>query len=105
MEVNENTSDGYHTFKELYEHRRVLTVALFNLDAKHCWKSRLHSDGTMFDDYFIVGIETAKGHATYHYHNDYWGEFNVKELNIAPPWDGHTSIEAIERIDEHFKGK
>jgi hypothetical protein len=29
-EVTENTSDGYHTFKELYEFRKAYNVALFN---------------------------------------------------------------------------
>jgi len=26
--IDENTSDGYHTFKELYEHRMALTSTL-----------------------------------------------------------------------------
>ena len=32
--VDENTSDGYHTFKELYEFRKVYNAVLFNEWAK-----------------------------------------------------------------------
>ncbi len=28
--ITENTSDGYHTFKELYEFRKAYNVVLFN---------------------------------------------------------------------------
>ncbi len=64
-------SDGYHTFKELYEHRVTLFIALANT---HCdllkelydkmeisspwffpfWKAKKHEDGTMYDGWFIA---------------------------------------------------
>ena len=48
-------------------------------------------DGTMFDeDSFIVGIETQEGQYTYHYHLKYWDMYDVKELEYAPEYDGHT---------------
>jgi hypothetical protein len=48
---------------------------------------------------FIVGIETPKGTATYHYDiNPYWDMFDIKEIPNAPKWDGHTPDDAIERI-------
>lgn len=101
--ITQDTSDGYHTFKELYEHRRILTKSLFNIDNAKCFKSWLHDDGTMFDNYFIVGIDTAYGSATYHYHKDYWDDFICKEIAQAPKWDGHTSDDAINRINKHFE--
>jgi hypothetical protein len=53
----------------------------------------------MYDGMFIVGIDTPKGQATYHYDIDpYWDMFDVKELDKAPEWDGHTPDQAIERI-------
>ena len=100
--VTQDTSDGYHTFRELYEHRRMLTKNLFNLDYKNCFKSKLHNDGKMFENYFIVGIRTAKGCATYHYHIRHWDDFKGVALERAPEWDGHTSGDAINRIDFHF---
>lgn len=82
-------SDGYHTFDELYYHRMVLFSIICNSHKEYAWKSWKHSDGTMYDDYFIVGITTEEGDYTYHYHKDNWNIFNVKELNNAPKWDGH----------------
>ena len=32
--IDENTSDGYHTFKELYEFRKAYNVALFKMYQK-----------------------------------------------------------------------
>jgi hypothetical protein len=53
----------------------------------------------MFEGMFIVGIETPEGQATYHYNIEpYWDMFKVKELDIAPGWDGHSADEAINRI-------
>lgn len=92
-------SDGYHTFNELYHHRAILFSAICNIVSECAWKSKLHSDGTMYDGMFIVGINTPKGQATYHYDIDpYWDMFDVEELPRAPQWDGHTPAQAIERI-------
>lgn len=92
-------TDGYHTFNELYHHRAVLTAALFHNYKDICWKSMKHSDGTMYDGMFIVGINTPEGQATYHYDLEpYWFLFDVKELPKAPEYDGHTPNDAINRI-------
>ena len=97
--VTGETSDGYHTFNELYHHRAVLFSVICNDRPNVSWKSKLHHDGTMFDGMFIVGIQTHEGQATYHYDIDpYWDMFRVPELPQAPEWDGHTSEQAIERI-------
>lgn len=97
--VTGDTSDGYHTFSELYHHRAVLFSVIVRDHADLAWKSKFHHDGTMYDGMFIVGIDTPSGQATYHYDLDpYWEMFECKELDRAPEWDGHTPDEAIERI-------
>jgi hypothetical protein len=90
-------SDGYHTFNELYHHRAVLFSVICNQNKDKAWKSKLHADGTMFDGYFIVGIDTPKGTYTYHYQMKYWDLFDVKELERAPEWDGHKP-EDVDRL-------
>lgn len=98
-EINGDTSDGYHTFNELYHHRAVLFSVIVRDHRELAWKARKHHDGTMYDGMFIVGIETPKGQATYHYDIDpYWRMFDCEEREFAPEWDGHTSDEAIARI-------
>lgn len=46
-----NVSDGYHTFNELYEFRKVYNAVLFNewarLGKYEVHKSRKHHDGTL----------------------------------------------------------
>lgn len=94
-----NLSDGYHTFNELYHHRAILFSVICNSMPDKAWKSKLHDTGDMFDNMFIVGIETPNGQATYHYDIEpYWDMFKVKELEKAPKWDGHTPVDAINRI-------
>lgn len=83
-------SDGYHTFNELYYHRMILFAVICNTFPEKAWKSWKHSDGTMYDDYFIVGVTIeGVGDYSYHYHKDNWEFFKVKELPAAPEWDGH----------------
>jgi len=92
-------SDGYHTFNELYHHRAILFSVICNANLAIAWKTKKHHDGTMFTDMFIVGINTPEGQATYHYYLDpYWQFFHVPELDQAPEWDGHTPVQAIERL-------
>lgn len=82
-------SDGYHTFDELYYHRMVLFSIICNQNKEKAWKSKLHHDGSMYENYFIVGIDTKNGQYSYHYHMENWDHFNIKELEFAPEWDGH----------------
>lgn len=97
--ITGDTSDGYHTFNELYDHRARLFSVVVRDHREIAWKSRLHHDDTMYDGMFIVGVETPQGQATYHYDIDpYWDIFDCKELVRAPEWDGHTPEQAISRI-------
>ena len=89
LECTGSISDGYHRFDELYFHRMILFSVICNTYKEKAWKSKLHDDGTMYDNYFIVGIATPEGDYTYHYHMENWGYFNVKEIEKAPKWDGH----------------
>lgn len=116
------TSDGYHTFAELYEHRTGLLAALCNVAAgvmmtegiepEHMgcliFKSWHHHDGEMYDGMFIVGINCnqrlgpwAKW-ATWHCEGKWWDRFNIPELDKAPEWDGHTPEEALDRLVRCF---
>ena len=84
------TSDGYHTFNELYEHRTALFATLCNIRSDISWKSMKHDDGTMYDGMFITGIETPDGQYTYHCEMKYWYMFAMtKEIEKAPAYDGH----------------
>lgn len=97
--ITGETSDGHHTFNELYHHRAVLFSVIVANYPERAWKSKKHHDGTMYDGMFIVGIETPDGQATYHYDIDpYWDMFECRVLDKAPEWDGHTPAQAIERI-------
>ena len=85
-----DVSDGYHTFNELYHHRAVLFSVICNSNKDIAWKSKSHSDGTMYANMFIVGIDTPQGQYTYHYDvMPYWNMFDVKTLDFAPEYDGH----------------
>lgn len=98
--INGDTSDGYHTFNDLYHHRAILFSVIVSQFRNLAWKSKLHNDGTMYDGMFLVGIDTPAGQATYHFDVDpYWDKFDCQELERAPEWDGHTPDDAIERIE------
>ena len=97
-------SDGYHTFGELYEFRKVYNAALFNLlsDRNDCSvvKSYKHHDGELCfgGGWFIVSATLPKGQVSNHYENKDWDLFRCEVVETAPVWDGHTSADVIERL-------
>ena len=94
-------SDGHHTFGELYRHRIALFCALCNLLPELSFKSKKHYDeenDPMFNDSFIVGINTPKGIATYHIKLKYWEMFVIPELERAPKYDSYSSDDVVDRI-------
>lgn len=106
-EETEHISDGYHTFGELYDHRRALTAVLAASAATEgcAWRSKAHhpDDNPMFEGgYFIVGIELPTGTTiTYHYKLSHWDDFaSVPELEHAPKWDGAGPDVTVERLLE-----
>lgn len=107
------TCDGYHTFDELYEHRIILFIALCRLlrrqehavlslpgEFAFVWRSKLHSDGSSFEGWFILGISQEKGEQiTYHLPVSKWEATGFAEtLAQAPEFDGHTSEDVLQRL-------
>ena len=103
-EINGSTSDGYHTFDELYDHRISLFLALCRHVDWHrpdyVWRSKQHSDGSAIDGWFVLGMGKLPGdQITYHLPLNRWGECNgFDELTRAPYFDGHTSADVLARL-------
>lgn len=101
--------DGSHTFEELYEHRYILFIALCrqvnHLDYEYdgnssVWRSKVNGDGSIWDGWFIMGIDREKGkQITYHLPLSRWEETDFAEtLEQAPEYDGHSSKDVLERL-------
>lgn len=98
-------SDGFHTFGELYAHRIELFLALCRLfDRRNdveVWKSKLHSDGSVYEGWFIVGIGYKPGtQITYHLPDDRWNDADFTVWSRAPKYDGHSSDDVIKRLKQ-----
>jgi hypothetical protein len=98
-------SDGYHTFDELYDHRIALWIALCKqltpgYQEHQSWRTQLHSDGTRFEGWFVLGLKYAAGEQmTYHLPMSRWDECAfARTLERAPEFDGHTSADVLKRI-------
>ena len=91
QEIDENTSDGYHTFGQLYYQRMMLFAVLVKEHKAHSWKTRRHEDGKpcFGGGWFLVTIDTPDGPYGYHYEDTYWDLFDCKELPKAKHWDGY----------------
>ena len=89
--IGNEIKDEYHTMSELYFNRLVLFSVIVKQFKDKAFKSKKHEDGSMFKDFFIVGLETPQGQYSYHYHIKYWDMFDCKELEYAPKYDGHES--------------
>lgn len=94
------TSDGYHTFNELYDHRIALFAALMAATELSCWRSLKHSDGSKLDGWFIAGIDLPTGTITYHLPEKDWDLLTgyCETLAKAPEWDGATPADTVKRL-------
>lgn len=114
IENYDEISDGYHTFNELYEFRKIYNACLFNEWAKTeaipVYKSKRHYTGEecFGGGWFIVVAETPFGQISNHYELKDWDLFQVPcaEKSLVE-FDGHTSKDVLERLEkttELFKG-
>jgi hypothetical protein len=123
-----NISDGFHSFNELYEFRKLYNALLFNEWAKNCkvnyeWvkndsnlltqkvksteykydihKSIRHNNGELCfgGGWFVVVAILPSGQITNHYEMKDWDLFNIPEVEKAKyEFDGHSSKDVLERM-------
>lgn len=99
QKIDGNTSDGYHTFNELYDHRHALFICLMKAYPELSWYSRKHPDGTEWDGWFLAGMHLPQGDISYHL-PDSWMILmpDLPYLEKAPEFDGHTSEDVVSRL-------
>ena len=109
--VRGNYSDGYHTFNELYEFRKMYNAVLFNewgnpgfdiLGVKYnVHKSWKHHDGEdcFGGGWFIVSAMLPTGLISNHYKAEDWDLFQVPEVEKALyEFDDHTGTDVLQRL-------
>lgn len=103
----ETYTDGYHSFKELYEFRLHYNAAFLNMAHRYgemvCWKSRYHQDGSSIEGWFIVGAILPSGkQITNHYPLKCWDLFKLPHYPSSPvPFDGHTPKDCLNRLAKY----
>lgn len=99
-------SDGYHTFGELYEFRKIYNAVLFNewyrQGMYNVSKSMKHSDGQYCfgGGWFIVVANLPTGQISNHYEIKDWDLFDCYAKEKADEWDGHTSKDVLDRLNK-----
>lgn len=88
----EDTSDGSHTYKELYYQRAMLFAYIVMVNKDKAWKSRKDMNGKIWSNggYFLVSVTTPDGEYGYHFKIKYWDLFECIELEKSKPYDGYT---------------
>lgn len=106
QQIDEDTSDGYHTFRQLYFQRMMLFAVLVAEHRDLAWKTHRHEDGEpcFGGGWFLVTIETPAGAYGYHYEDKYWDLFNCEELPKAKPWDGYDESDVWRLMSLASKG-
>lgn len=104
-EINGDTSDGFHTFNELYEFRMLYNALLFNDWGKDkrfdVHKSKRHSDGKecFGGGWFVVVALLPSGQISNHYREEHWDLFSIPSFEKARyAFDGHTSKDVMARL-------
>lgn len=99
-------SDGYRTFDELYRFRMLYHAGLVNHAPVRTVKSWRHGDGALCfgGGWFVVVTELPAGQISNHYAAQHWDLFRVPEVEIAPPFDGHTAADVLDRLAAYVSG-
>lgn len=107
VKITGETSDGYHTFNELYEFRKLYNACLFNEWHLHrkfsVHKSIKHFDGELCfgGGWFIVMAMLPTGQISNHYEMKDWDLFNIPEAPEALfQFDGHTPKDVLDRLSK-----
>ena len=115
--INE-LSDGYHTYDELYEFRKMYNAVLFNEWANTPKTNKQSLTGTVTNEYgvhkswkhndgelcfgggwFIVSAMLPTGLISNHYKSEDWDLFKVPEVEKAIyEYDGHTPQDTLTRL-------
>ena len=115
--INE-LSDGYHTYDELYEFRKMYNAVLFNEWANTPKTNKQSLTGTVTNEYgvhkswkhndgelcfgggwFIVSAMLPTGLISNHYKEKDWGLFQVPEVEKALyEFDGHSPQDVLIRL-------
>ena len=123
----ENLSDGYYTFKELYNYRMLYNALYFNelaligipdynfdnpelimetITKYNVHKSFRHNDGELCfgGGWFIVVAVLPTGQISNHYEEKYWDLFKIPAVEKSTVlYDNHTPKDVEKRIENYIK--
>ena len=98
-------SDGYHSFDELYDFRKVYNAHLFNEWFKqgkyevHKSKKHYEGDECFGGGWFVVVAILPSGQISNHYELNDFDLFKCEETEKAKyQFDGHTSHDVLNRL-------
>lgn len=102
--IDNDISDGYHTFGELYDHRCLLFLAWMVSDGTlgDCYWIREHYRGWDLVCCTICGGQQISYHIPVCYRDIYSKRIREKSIN-EHKWDGHTSEDVADRIREWLR--
>lgn len=92
LDIQDN-HDGYHTFRELYNCRHVLYLALANTRPDIFFKSEKDNH---FKGWFLVWSDLDGKQISFHLPNVYYELFKLDIKDCV--YDGHTTQDVIDRL-------
>ncbi len=102
--ISGDTSDGYHTFNELYRHRCLLFAWVLLLNHKrNVFKTLKNDAGEEYDGWFIGAMNTQFGQISYHLPDSLWDLLPITTHERNSTYDGHTSLDVLGRIERMVK--
>jgi hypothetical protein len=115
QEITGSTSDGYHTFDELYAFRMLYHAAFVKALPTYqgrsltptTVKSWKHSDGEpcFGGGWFIVVTTLPTGQISNHYEAQHWSLFEVSEVDLPPAYDGHDASDVLNRLRAYLESR
>lgn len=102
--IDGSTSDGFHTFDELYAYRKAYHAMWVKANKGNAeygiHKSLRHSSGEpcFGGGWFIVVASLPTGQISNHYKLKDWDLFECEARELPDPYDGHTPAQSLQRM-------
>lgn len=97
----EAADDRIDTFKELYDCRHALFIALLRSNPYISWRANNNDDGGGYEGWFVAGMRLPSGDISFHLPTSYWEKLDgclIATTNRAPKFDGHNTADVISRL-------
>lgn len=105
--IEDDISDGYHTFDELYDHRNLLFLTWLVEERRNGGRFReVYWVRDHFPGWDLVATNVGQQQVSYHVsacYRDICADWFTERTSLEDVFDGHTSSDVADRLRDRLR--